>query len=84
MNKRNIPQAAIAVSEREETFRSHTAKLNQTIEWYNKIRRITAPVEFDLIKDVVSIKNAFNSQAHKMEALKYYFFNTDKKDRYSN
>lgn len=56
MGKRNIPQAAIKVSESEEIFRSHTAKLNQTIEWYNKIRRMCAPVEFNLIRDTVSIK----------------------------
>lgn len=54
MNKENIPEAALNVSEREDTFRNHTSKLNQTIEWYNKIRRVCAPVEFDLIKDVVS------------------------------
>ncbi|KAL0281201.1 UNVERIFIED_CONTAM: hypothetical protein PYX00_002260 [Menopon gallinae] len=55
INKENIPEAALNVSEREDTFRSHTSKLNQTIEWYNKIRRVCAPVEFDLIKDVVKL-----------------------------
>ncbi|KAK6645275.1 hypothetical protein RUM43_001551 [Polyplax serrata] len=53
MNKEDIPQAALTVSEREEEFRSNTAKLNQAKDWYNKIRRVCAPVEFSLIKDLV-------------------------------
>lgn len=53
MNKQDIPQAALTVSEREEEFRSNTAKLNQAKDWYNKIRRVCAPVEFSLIRDLV-------------------------------
>lgn len=60
MNKENIPQAALNLSEKEEVFRRYTARLNQIKDWYNKIRRVCAPVEFNLIKDLVIIYSFSN------------------------
>jgi len=50
----NIPDTAMQLYEREGTFRGYNNKLNQIIEWYNRIRRMCLRVEYDLVKDVVS------------------------------
>lgn len=49
----NIPEDALKLAEKNETFRTYIVNLNSTITWYNKIRRTTKPVEFDLIKNEV-------------------------------
>lgn len=49
----NIPEDALKLAEKNETFRTYLVNLNSTITWYNKIRRTTKPVEFDLIKNEI-------------------------------
>lgn len=51
----NIPPLALQLYGREAEFRGYTTKLNQVIDWYNSIRRMYLRVEYDLVKDVVSI-----------------------------
>lgn len=49
----NIPEDALKLAEKNKTFRTYLVGLNSTITWYNKIRRTTKPVEFDLIKNEI-------------------------------
>nr|CAD7570912.1 unnamed protein product [Timema californicum] len=53
MDKDNIPEEALKIYERSETFRKYTSSLNQTIQWYNKVRRTTKLVEFELVQEEV-------------------------------
>ncbi|XP_034234645.1 dynein beta chain, ciliary [Thrips palmi] len=53
MARQEIPEAASQLYERGETFRKYTNSLSVTIEWYNKVRRCTLPVEFDLVRELV-------------------------------
>ncbi|XP_071447818.1 dynein beta chain, ciliary [Hetaerina americana] len=53
MEIENIPEAALALYDQSETFRKYTSSLNLTIEWYNKIRRTSKPVEFKLVKEEI-------------------------------
>lgn len=83
MNKDNIPLAALKLLEREEAFRSYTARLNQTKDWYNKIRRVCAPVEFTLIKDLVSHhKTVFSLIREKIQRLMKEF--SDERNRFGD
>lgn len=45
-----IPQIALKMLERNEVFRKYISNLNSTINWYNKIRRTSKDVEFQLIQ----------------------------------
>lgn len=45
-----IPEVALKMAERNETFRKYIENLNSTIMWYNKIRRTSKDVEFQLIE----------------------------------
>lgn len=45
-----IPEAALRMLERSEIFRKYTSILNTTINWYNKIKRTSRDVEFELIQ----------------------------------
>lgn len=45
-----IPEAALKLLERSEIFRKYTSVLNTTINWYNKIKRSSRDVEFELIQ----------------------------------
>ncbi|XP_077291064.1 dynein heavy chain at 93AB [Arctopsyche grandis] len=50
-----IPETALQIYEKEDTFRQYTINLNITIEWYNKIRKNSEKVEFDLVKEEIQI-----------------------------
>lgn len=50
MNHEGIPEEALLISERNDTFRQYIINLNSTIDWYNKIRRTSKDVEFQLIE----------------------------------
>ncbi|XP_022915026.2 dynein beta chain, ciliary isoform X1 [Onthophagus taurus] len=50
MGIEEIPEVALKMAERNETFRKYITSLNTTIEWYNKIRRTSKEVEFQLIE----------------------------------
>lgn len=45
-----IPEAALKMLERNEIFRKYISILNTTINWYNKIKRTSRDVEFELIQ----------------------------------
>ncbi|XP_052121253.1 dynein beta chain, ciliary-like isoform X2 [Frankliniella occidentalis] len=53
MGREEIPEAASQLYEKGETFRKYTNSLSVTIEWYNKVRRCTLPVEFELVRELV-------------------------------
>lgn len=50
MKVTDIPETALKLAEKNEIYRKYNSNLNSTIAWYNKIRRTTKNVEFDLIK----------------------------------
>ncbi|KAH1023596.1 hypothetical protein HUJ04_012770 [Dendroctonus ponderosae] len=54
MNITDIPTEALELAKKNETFRKYISNLNSTIAWYNKIRRTTRAVEFDLIKNEIN------------------------------
>lgn len=45
-----IPEAALKMLEQNEIFRKYISILNTTINWYNKIKRTSRDVEFELIQ----------------------------------
>ncbi|KAL3274197.1 hypothetical protein HHI36_015613 [Cryptolaemus montrouzieri] len=49
-----IPEKALELEEKNETMRKFTEKLNSTITWYNKIRKTTRDVEYNLIATEIS------------------------------
>ncbi|GFG28503.1 hypothetical protein Cfor_03628 [Coptotermes formosanus] len=51
MEHEDIPEAAVRMYERSETFRKYTSNLDQTIQWYNKVLRQSRPVEFALVEE---------------------------------
>ncbi|KAF5277248.1 hypothetical protein FQR65_LT00356 [Abscondita terminalis] len=53
MNHENIPEEAILMCERNDTFRKYIINLDSTIDWYNKIRRTSKDVEFQLIQQEI-------------------------------
>lgn len=53
MQVSDIPEIALKLAEKNETFRKYISNLNSTIAWYNRIRRSTKNVEFDLIKNEI-------------------------------
>lgn len=68
MGETGIPDIALKLTERNELFRMYISNLNLTVNWYNKIRRSTKDVEYDLIEnDIIEIdklislgQNTFN------------------------
>lgn len=50
MGLNGIPETALKILEQSEIFRKYTSVLNTTINWYNKIKRTTRDVEFELIQ----------------------------------
>ncbi|XP_031336595.1 dynein beta chain, ciliary isoform X1 [Photinus pyralis] len=50
MDHEDIPEEALLISERNDTFRQYIINLDSTIDWYNKIRRTSKDVEFQLIQ----------------------------------
>ena len=54
MGHENIPVIALKLTEREEMFRKFISSVNSTTEWYNKIRRTTNDVEFQMIENEIN------------------------------
>lgn len=54
MEQDGIPEIALALAERNETFRKYISNLNCTVTWYNRIRRTTKDVEFNLIEKEIA------------------------------
>lgn len=54
MEQTDIPDVALKLAERNEIFRRYITNLNSSIRWYNKIRRSTKDVEFDLIENEIN------------------------------
>lgn len=50
MGYTGIPESALRMLDRDVTFRSYIANLNATINWYNRIRRTSRDVEYNLIQ----------------------------------
>ncbi|XP_049940954.1 dynein beta chain, ciliary-like [Schistocerca serialis cubense] len=53
MGEKNLPQEAVDLYARNEELRDWIFDLNATMEWYNEIRRISNPIEFEIISDEV-------------------------------
>lgn len=51
MEQDNIPEQVLKLAERGETFQQYISNLNSTVVWYNKIKKSSKDVEFDLIED---------------------------------
>lgn len=51
MGQDNIPEQVLKLAERAETFQQYISNLNSTVVWYNKIKKSSKDVEFDLIED---------------------------------
>lgn len=54
LNHPNLPHAALQMAERNEILRKYISNLNLTIDWYNKIRRTTKEVEYNLIESKIN------------------------------
>ncbi|CAH1164042.1 unnamed protein product [Phaedon cochleariae] len=50
----NIPEIVLKLAERNDVFQKYIANLNSTVTWYNKIRRSSKHVEFNLIEKEIS------------------------------
>lgn len=62
MNKTDIPEAVLALAEKNEKFRQFTTSLNTTVTWYNKIKKSSEKVEFDLIdKELAEIDDLIST-----------------------
>ncbi|CAH1184540.1 unnamed protein product, partial [Phyllotreta striolata] len=56
MEEPDIPEVVLKLAERNETFQQYTTNVSSTVTWYNKIKRTSKEVEFNLIeKDLVEI-----------------------------
>lgn len=51
MEQDHIPEEVLKLAEKGETFQQYISNLNSTVVWYNKIKRSSKDVEFDLIED---------------------------------
>lgn len=51
MEQDNIPEEVLKLAEKGETFQQYISNLNSTVVWYNKIKKSSKNVEFDLIED---------------------------------
>ncbi|XP_014280457.2 dynein beta chain, ciliary [Halyomorpha halys] len=52
-NITNIPQLALELYEKRDQYREYTVQLNIITQWYNKMRRDSRIVEFELIQDKI-------------------------------
>ncbi|KAJ8736094.1 hypothetical protein PYW08_006750 [Mythimna loreyi] len=48
-----LPQDALTIFEKTETYRQYRINLGITIDWYNQIRKNSQKVEFDLVEDEI-------------------------------
>jgi dynein heavy chain len=54
MGQQELPDIALTLAERNDVFRKYISNLNSTIAWYNRIRRTTKDVEFNLIESEIA------------------------------
>ena len=54
MGHEDLPEIALTLAEKNDVFRKYISNLNSTIAWYNKIRRTTKDVEFNLIQSEIA------------------------------
>lgn len=54
MGHEDLPEIALKLAERNDVFRKYISNLNSTIAWYNKMRRTTKDVEFNLIENEIA------------------------------
>lgn len=54
MKKSDIPDMVLELAEKNEMLRQFTTTLNTTVTWYNKIKKTSEKVEFDLIDKELS------------------------------
>lgn len=56
MGQENIPKPVLELAEKGEIFQQYISNLNSTVNWYNKIKKYSKSVEFDLIEnDIIEI-----------------------------
>ncbi|XP_075210990.1 dynein heavy chain at 93AB [Lycorma delicatula] len=60
--KSDIPEEALELYKNWETFRKYTIQLNITVDWYNRIRKDSREVEFQLVKEQVNEIDALIQQ----------------------
>lgn len=60
-----IPDSALCVYERNETFHKYCANLDLTVAWYNNVRQTLLEVEFPLVKDQLQEIDEQLEQAEK-------------------
>lgn len=61
----DIPDAAGTLYSKNETFRTYTANLDLTVNWYNKIRDTILEVEYPLIETQLQDIDAQLEKAEK-------------------
>lgn len=54
MGQENIPEQVLKLAEKGEIFQQYISKLNSSVNWYNKIKKYSKSVEFDLIENDIS------------------------------
>ncbi|KAG5897820.1 hypothetical protein JTB14_011820 [Gonioctena quinquepunctata] len=50
----NIPEIVLNLADRNEVFQQYIANLNSSVTWYNRVKKSSKDVEFDLIKNEVA------------------------------
>lgn len=50
----DLPEPAVEMASKNETYRTYITNLNLTIDWYNTIRRTAKKVELQLIQNKIS------------------------------
>ena len=50
---RELPEVALELYAREETFRKYNVSLDSAVTCYNKMKTDTLPVEYELIKEEI-------------------------------
>lgn len=56
MEEPEIPEVVLKLAEKNETFQQYITNLNSTVTWYNKIKKTSKEVEFNLIEtDIAEI-----------------------------
>lgn len=51
--KQYLPPESLELFKKQETYRQYRINLNNTIDWYNLIRKNSQKVEFDLVEDEI-------------------------------
>lgn len=58
MNNDAIPESGIEFSENQEIYRSYVLNLEQSVEWYNDVRKKSSAVELKLIQQEIDLIDA--------------------------